>query len=217
MTPEEIKWRFEEWLSKGIGKSDEKRRLILNVAEQKLPWFIRENINEDFDSIYEITDPSIINQLWHTIKTKENLKNLNNELKELNYTEVLRLYEDFLHKCESESHKFEEPERLKEGALQEKHLTYHERNPQLRRICIEIYGWKCIACGFDFQEKYGDLGKEYIEVHHLFPISQTEGEHNVDPEKDLVPLCANCHAMIHRLKDKEMTVKALKKCLNLTP
>lgn len=213
MAAEEIKRKFEEWLSKGVGKNDKKRRLILNVAEQKLPWFIRENINEDFDSLYDITDPNIVHQLWHTIKTKENLKNLNNELKELNFTEVLRFYEDFLHKRESESHNFEEPEMLKEGALQDKHLTYHERNPQLRKKCIAIYGWKCQACGFDFQERYGDLGKEYIEVHHLFPISQTDGKHDVDPGKDLVPLCANCHAMIHRLKGEEMSLENLKKVI----
>jgi predicted HNH restriction endonuclease len=38
-------------------------------------------------------------------------------------------------------------------------------------------------------------------VHHLNPISQTEGEHEVDPVNDLIPLCSNCHSMIHRLED----------------
>ncbi len=53
---------------------------------------------------------------------------------------------------------------------------------------------------------YGNIGEGYIEVHHLNPISQTEGSHKVDPTTDLVPLCANCHAMIHRLMSAEKKV-----------
>jgi len=37
----------------------------------------------------------------------------------------------------------------------------------------------------------------------LNPISQTKGTHEVNPKTDLVPLCANCHAMIHRLMAAE--------------
>ena len=50
-------------------------------------------------------------------------------------------------------------------------------------------------------ERYGDIGKEFIEVHHLNPISETEGEHEVDPATEMIPLCSNCHSMIHRLEN----------------
>ena len=72
----------------------------------------------------------------------------------------------------------------------------------LREACIEIFRQRhggrivCECCGFDFARAY-DIKDEYIEVHHRFPFSQTEGEHPVNAETDLVPLCANCHRMIH--------------------
>ena len=50
-----------------------------------------------------------------------------------------------------------------------------------------------------FAKTYGDLGKEFIEVHHLHPVS--EGVREVNPVEDLIPLCSNCHSMIHRQED----------------
>ena len=98
----------------------------------------------------------------------------------------------------------------REGAITQVNLTRRERNPKLREACLKKYGYVCQCCGIDFEKIYGEIGREYIEVHHLFPISQTEGEHEVDPEKDLIPLCSNCHSMIHRLDGEEMTLDKLK-------
>lgn len=81
-------------------------------------------------------------------------------------------------------------------------MEHRKRNMELRQACIEIFKKKhggrivCECCGFDFREAY-DISDEYIEVHHRFPFAHTDGEHPVDAEKDLVPLCANCHRMIH--------------------
>lgn len=86
-----------------------------------------------------------------------------------------------------------------DGTLTTEH---RKRNMELREACIEIFRAKhggrivCECCGFDFREAY-DIDDEYIEVHHRFPFAQTDGEHPVDAETDLVPLCANCHRMIH--------------------
>ena len=94
---------------------------------------------------------------------------------------------------------------LNEGEITEMHISRHERNPAVRAACVEYFRGRhggavlCEACGLSFGERYGEIGEGYIEVHHLSPISQTEGGHAVDPKTDLVPLCANCHAMIHRL------------------
>lgn len=98
---------------------------------------------------------------------------------------------------------------LEEGELKELHVSVHERNVELRRKCIEQYRTLrdgkviCEACEMSFGERYGKIGDGYIEVHHLRPISQSDGAHVVDPKTDLVPLCANCHAMIHRLMAAE--------------
>lgn len=93
---------------------------------------------------------------------------------------------------------------LKEGGkLQVRDSEIYNRNPKAREECIKAYKseYKCIVCEMNFVETYGELGKEFIEVHHLFPISQTDEVHDIDPAKDLIPLCSNCHSMIHRLED----------------
>lgn len=73
-----------------------------------------------------------------------------------------------------------------------------ERNAGARRRCVEKFGATCLVCGFDFEAKYGELGAGFIHVHHLRPLATSTAEHTVDPEEDLRPLCANCHAMVHR-------------------
>jgi predicted restriction endonuclease len=89
-------------------------------------------------------------------------------------------------------------EELKEGQIRQVNITRHERNRALRQKCLEHYGYVCRVCGMNFEQQYGEIGKEFIEVHHLYPISNTDGEHEVDPITELVPLCCNCHSMIHR-------------------
>ena len=59
-------------------------------------------------------------------------------------------------------------------------------------------------------QMYGSFGENFIEVHHLKPISTYDGEHEVNPLTDLVPLCSNCHSMIHRGENGTMTLKELR-------
>ena len=67
----------------------------------------------------------------------------------------------------------------------------------------------------NFEEKYGELGKDYIEVHHIKPISEIDSEYVVDPEKDLIPVCSNCHSMLHRKIDGvSVDVERLIKIIN---
>ncbi|WP_405466131.1 HNH endonuclease [Streptomyces jietaisiensis] len=54
----------------------------------------------------------------------------------------------------------------------------------------------CEACGFDFEEVYGDRGSGYIECHHVVPLHEA-GE-GLTRLNDLALICANCHRMIHR-------------------
>lgn len=97
-----------------------------------------------------------------------------------------------------------------EGGKKVVYTTKYERNPRNRARAIEIHGTKCAACGFDFESQYGSRGKGFIEVHHTKPLYMTEGETVVNPESDLVPLCSNCHRMIHRRRDEILTVSELK-------
>lgn len=103
-------------------------------------------------------------------------------------------------------------EGLPEGARIRVEVNRYERSPVNRAACIAHFGPVCRACGFDFREVYGDLGDGYIEVHHRIPVSEMGDSYYVNPAKDLVPVCANCHAMIHRI-DPPMAVESLRELL----
>lgn len=89
---------------------------------------------------------------------------------------------------------------LREGAVQQVTVNAYERNPKARQLCIAHYGLSCYVCGFNFEERYGEVGKDFIHVHHERPLSTIGEEYEVDPIQDLKPVCANCHAIIHRCK-----------------
>src|SRR5208282_4791965 len=54
-----------------------------------------------------------------------------------------------------------------EGERQKRETTFFKRNPKLRREAIRLHGAICIACKFNFEKRYGEAGKGYIEIHHL--------------------------------------------------
>lgn len=85
-----------------------------------------------------------------------------------------------------------------EGATKQIRVNSYERNPQARKKCIEHYGLACVACGFDFERVYGEAGKGFIHVHHVVSLSEIASSYVVNPIADLRPLCANCHAIVHR-------------------
>jgi 5-methylcytosine-specific restriction protein A len=74
-----------------------------------------------------------------------------------------------------------------------------ERNPTAARQAKKFHGTRCQACALDFVERYGDLGKGFIEAHHLRPIASLE--EGTPITYDVAVLCPNCHRMIHRFHD----------------
>jgi len=89
-------------------------------------------------------------------------------------------------------------------------INRYERDSDARRRCIEHFGVKCFVCGFDFEKMYGNIGKNYIHVHHKIPLSTIKQEYQVNPIKDLIPICPNCHSMVHS-RIPPLDVKELKK------
>lgn len=85
-----------------------------------------------------------------------------------------------------------------EGTASRILVNRYERDPKARRRCIEHHGDNCLACGFAFGAAYGEEFKGVITVHHLKPLSTVRAKYTVDPIKDLVPLCANCHLLVHQ-------------------
>jgi predicted HNH restriction endonuclease len=99
---------------------------------------------------------------------------------------------------------------LLEGAFKRVTVNAYERNLKAREECIKHYGAKCFVCEFDFENVYGELGAGFIHVHHLIEISTIGETYEVDPVKDLRPVCPNCHAMLHRSGKSAMRPEKLK-------
>lgn len=85
-----------------------------------------------------------------------------------------------------------------EGTKRTYMATKYERDPKAREECLKYNGTSCQVCGFSFEVRYGTIGRGFIHVHHLVPMSRIGIEYEVDPVKDLCPVCPNCHAMLHK-------------------
>jgi 5-methylcytosine-specific restriction enzyme A len=114
------------------------------------------------------------------------------------------------------SEEIENMESRTEGKIVNYYGKRYERDPINRIRAIEFHGVSCIVCGFNFEEVYGERGKDFIEVHHVIPLNSLDEEVVIDPEKDLVPVCANCHRMIHRRRDDVLSVEDLRVLIGKT-
>lgn len=98
-----------------------------------------------------------------------------------------------------------------EGEMTKRYVNHYERNTKARAEAINIHGVKCKICNFDFYESYGERGKDYIEVHHLKPVSSLIESTNVNPQNDMTVVCSNCHRMIHRDQNNVLSIEEMKK------
>ena len=197
-------------------RADDNESIVAFAADDLMNFIHRNHIKDFTGGLYDETDAAWWREVRSIILSDDNLKDLNYEKGGLGYTGVIKFYVDFL---ASKYNPLNAPESfddtgygtsvadggmdvdngpMSEGKVLEMHLTRHERNPRLRALCIRHYGAVCQVCGFDFEKVYGAIGHNFIEVHHKWPLSAIEDEHEVDPIRDLVPLCSNCHSMIHR-------------------
>lgn len=87
----------------------------------------------------------------------------------------------------------------------------YERDPKARAACIAAHGTTCAVCGMDFAKEYGPSFAGKIEVHHIVPLSEIGEDYVVDPVKDLVPVCPNCHTALHSKPNGVYTVEELKR------
>jgi len=100
-----------------------------------------------------------------------------------------------------------------EGSFSKVLVNKYERNPEARQICLSQYGYSCSVCSINFENVYGDLGKKFIHVHHIKPLSEIQETYIVNPLTDLVPVCPNCHAMFHRSQNT-LSISKLREILN---
>ncbi len=110
----------------------------------------------------------------------------------------------------------QEDDEFSEGKLLLKNHLSRERNPKLiseaKKSFIKKYGHLyCEVCGFDFFKTYGEVGDNFIEAHHIKPVSKMKDGERTKIE-DIVMLCSNCHSMMHRRKPW-LTVNDLKQTI----
>lgn len=147
----------------------------------------------------------------------DSISNINNSLRPGNSTlnwavlnEMFTIYEYFeiSSSYPVNNNEVDKEHKFWEGKQKEVTMLLSSRNRAVRDECIARLGYKCYVCGFDFKAVYGERGHNFIEVHHLKPLAGYAEEYQVCAE-DLVPLCSNCHSMVHRTKDV-MDVNELK-------
>jgi 5-methylcytosine-specific restriction endonuclease McrA len=93
-----------------------------------------------------------------------------------------------------------------------KRVTSHLRRERSRLLATErkIHdNHQCQVCGIRFEDRYGRLGSDFAEAHHLVPLSQLREQVRTGIE-DLLTVCANCHRMLHRMEGKRGDIKKLK-------
>lgn len=102
-----------------------------------------------------------------------------------------------------------------EGATKTVSINAYERNRKARAACIRRHGAICAVCNFNFEVVYGAIAKGFIHVHHIVPLATIGKQYRLNPVKDLVPVCPNCHAVIHLTKPA-MSIEEAKRCLSRT-
>ncbi|WP_296311004.1 HNH endonuclease [Winogradskyella sp. UBA3174] len=168
------------------------------LADNKKPNPLGKESQIVFDNLINKSE----DQVWEIIEKYSDLK----------VKEYKQIFEDLIAIQENES---EYKTGKTEGGKKIVTSSSYERNPSVRNDAIKIHGLKCSACGFNFQNFYGDWGKGFIEVHHIQPLSENKGkEIETNPKTDLEVLCANCHRMVHRKKGITLSLQELKEKIN---
>ena len=103
-----------------------------------------------------------------------------------------------------------ETEVFHEGVYKQIKVNAYERNQDAQDKCLKHYDCKCAVCEQYMLEIYGEVAEKLIHVHHLKPLSESKKGSEVDPIKDLRPICPNCHAVIHRRCKPPYTIEDIK-------
>lgn len=106
--------------------------------------------------------------------------------------------------------------RIPEGAKSRVEVDRYELDPVARGLCLEHFNNTCQACGLQFEDRCGHIGHRYMHVHDKTPLPEIADHDNdsVDPRQDLVAVCLNSHAMLHRPKGKTLTVTELRRIMD---
>ena len=77
------------------------------------------------------------------------------------------------------------------------YVNRYERSSRARALCLAHHGLKCACCDTLLADVYGRQAAELIHVHHLTQLASIPEGAEIDPVRDLRPVCPNCHCVIH--------------------
>ncbi len=199
--------RFEGFLKTKIPASSDSSKYSRSL-DGKIKRFYKEIMGQEYESIYELTDEDAIYKIKQDLATHLTMVYRPGRRGD-SRIEGLDWYIEYLNSsqptetpslpCQTRHVRLATPEM--EGKHIKKERTFIQRNHEARKKCIEHFGCKCAACGLVMSNTYGEIGEGFIEVHHLNPIHLFDDAHTVNYLTDLIPMCPNCHAMIHKLED----------------
>lgn len=113
---------------------------------------------------------------------------------------------------------FDENTIIQEDSAEFRLTKTYKRSIKLRDYAINYFTTNehisCQTCLFDFENFYGqEIGKGFIEIHHVKPVFQyadTDIEKTLENAIDnLMPICSNCHRMIHRNRKNPISIDYL--------
>ena len=214
---------FRKYLRTKEGHKGNMLNTLINATEVSLPALITRYVRPDFECIYDDIY-SIEEMLLYAAKLKsdEILASQSGYISWKAIDAYIRFYaqkhdidltaikQPEVKTVDSTEAEDEEQERY-EGRLTEAKVLRRQRNRAARQQCLEASGYTCYVCGFNFEKTYGDIGKNFLEVHHTKPLATYDDEHPI-PQSELVALCSNCHSMVHR-KREVLDVNELKEML----
>lgn len=179
--------------------SDEKKRLFAEYASQlekrraKVEFYVNGHI-------YEATRPESWPETWSSYRMRISRSPICAEDEEFDEVEIASTWASivtgmFLSLLNVT---LIDPDEHYEGGVKRIETNRYERNPVNRELCLSANGYKCKICGFDFESIYGKLGRKFIHVHHIVPVSKMSEVYMINPVSDMIPVCPNCHAMLHQ-------------------
>lgn len=196
---------------------------LINATEKSLPALIREHIEKDFVCIYD--DIYTIEELLtFSLKLKSDDEILAGYAGYISYKALeayIRFYANKIgvdlstiqiSEKENGNSNNDIEHQMFEGRLMEDKVLRRVRNRAARQKCLENSNFTCSVCGFNFYKVYGEIGKDFIEVHHTKPLSSYNEEHEV-LQSELVALCSNCHSMVHRRRPMPYSIDEIKRIL----
>ena len=222
-----IHTEFRKYLRTEESQKGNMLNTLINAAENNLPALIKQHIRPDFDCIYnDIYSIEELLSMSARIRSDEDIlagpygyissKAIEAYIRFYAQKHNINLYAISLPNAPSVQQPDEEEEekhRL-EGRMTEARVMRRQRNQKARQQCLEASGYKCYICGFNFEETYGEIGKGFLEVHHIKPLATYDDEHPI-PLSELCALCSNCHSMVHRKKEV-LDVEELKRIYTMT-